>query len=48
MKRKLSWFDWFVTGAFWLMGLALAISMLVIAIQQYWGQSDPAPPLFVG
>jgi len=47
MKAKMSWFDWFVTGSFWLMGPALAIGMLVIALQRYWGWSDP-PPLFVG
>jgi hypothetical protein len=32
MKKKTSWFDWFVTGSFWLMGIIMAFGMIVIAL----------------
>jgi len=34
MKKKVSWFDWVVTGAFWLMGITMAIGMVVIAFKK--------------
>jgi hypothetical protein len=32
-KKKVSWFDWFVTGSFWLMGLAMAIGVIKMVLQ---------------
>ncbi len=37
MKARVSWFDWFVTGSFWILGLALILGILVIALKEYWG-----------
>ena len=34
MKARMSWFDWFVTGSFWLMGLAMAIGIIVMVLQE--------------
>ncbi|HVN25937.1 MAG TPA: hypothetical protein VMT71_18360 [Syntrophorhabdales bacterium] len=33
MKKKASWFDWFVTGSFWLMGVTIVFGMIVIALR---------------
>jgi hypothetical protein len=46
MKAKMSWFDWFVTGSFWLMGIAMAIGIIVIALEEYWRGTD-LPRLFI-
>ena len=34
MTKKMSWFDWFVTGSFWLMGFAMAIGIIVMVLQE--------------
>jgi hypothetical protein len=34
VTKKMSWFDWFVTGSFWLMGLAMAIGIIVVVLQE--------------
>ncbi len=48
MKPKMSWFDWLVRGAFWLLGIGLAIGIIAIAVREYWGWGDPPPLPFLG
>jgi hypothetical protein len=33
MQKRMSWFDWFVTGSFWLMGLVMAFGIIIIALR---------------
>lgn len=40
-ERKTSWFDWFVTGSFWLIGLAMAIGIIVMALKGFFGSDGP-------
>jgi hypothetical protein len=48
MKAKMSWFDWFVTVSFWLMGIAMAVGVIVIALREYWERGDLPRFFFIG